>query len=205
MSEPHLTRLPILIPAGADDLGLGFANTRYWRGSAQPTETLAGFADLLGWLEGNAAVAEGAADQASDDPDREAVIFDEAIALRETIYRMFSAIAANQSVNDADIGALNDALRAAPPRRNLTRGRAGYAWVTGASGLTAPMLLAPVIWSSADLLAQAGRRRIRRCANDQCLWLFVDNSKSGTRRWCDMAACGNRAKARRHYLKTKGG
>ena len=46
-------------------------------------------------------------------------------------------------------------------------------------------------------------RRIRRCANDQCLWLFIDTSKGGTRRWCDMSACGNRAKARRHYSKIK--
>jgi predicted RNA-binding Zn ribbon-like protein len=205
VSEPHLTRLPTLIPAGADDLCLGFANTRFWRGSSEPTETLAGFAELLQWLEGNAALPEGAVDQASDDPDREIAIFDEAIEMREAIYRMFSAIAANQSVDDADLGALNDALQGAPSRRKLTGGGAGYAWVTAASGLTAAILLAPVIWSSADLLAQAGRRRIRRCANDQCLWLFVDNSKSGTRRWCDMAACGNRAKARRHYLKTKGG
>jgi predicted RNA-binding Zn ribbon-like protein len=47
-------------------------------------------------------------------------------------------------------------------------------------------------------------RRVRRCANEKCLWLFVDESKNGTRRWCDMTACGNRAKARRHYLKIKG-
>ncbi|MBV9150398.1 MAG: CGNR zinc finger domain-containing protein, partial [Alphaproteobacteria bacterium] len=65
--------------------------------------------------------------------------------------------------------------------------------------------LAPVLWSAADLLTHADRRRVRRCANDQCLWVFVDDSKAGTRRWCDMASCGNRAKSRRHYLKTKTG
>jgi predicted RNA-binding Zn ribbon-like protein len=35
------------------------------------------------------------------------------------------------------------------------------------------------------------------------VWLFIDASKNATRRWCDMASCGNRAKARRHYLKLK--
>jgi predicted RNA-binding Zn ribbon-like protein len=65
------------------------------------------------------------------------------------------------------------------------------------------VLLAPVLWSAADLLIGGEHRRIRQCANAQCLWLFVDASKSGTRRWCDMASCGNRAKARRHYLRTK--
>jgi predicted RNA-binding Zn ribbon-like protein len=44
---------------------------------------------------------------------------------------------------------------------------------------------------------------VRRCANDKCLWLFIDRSKAGTRRWCDMAACGNRAKAQRHYRNSR--
>ncbi|MFI4995137.1 MAG: CGNR zinc finger domain-containing protein [Hyphomicrobiales bacterium] len=44
---------------------------------------------------------------------------------------------------------------------------------------------------------------MRRCANEKCLWMFVDESKSGTRRWCQMSACGNRAKARRHYSRIK--
>ncbi len=40
--------------------------------------------------------------------------------------------------------------------------------------------------------------RIRVCANDTCRWIFYDESRAGRRRWCDMATCGNRAKARRH-------
>jgi predicted RNA-binding Zn ribbon-like protein len=58
-----------------------------------------------------------------------------------------------------------------------------------------------VLWSAADLLADPRRHRVRKCANSLCGWLFVDESKGGNRRWCSMAACGNRAKARRHYLK----
>jgi predicted RNA-binding Zn ribbon-like protein len=46
--------------------------------------------------------------------------------------------------------------------------------------------------------------RVRQCSNPQCGWLFLDNSKSGNRRWCSMSACGNRAKAHRHYLRQKG-
>ena len=55
-----------------------------------------------------------------------------------------------------------------------------------------------------DLLAGPRRLRVRQCANPQCQWLFLDDSKSGTRRWCSMSACGNRAKAHRHYLRVKG-
>jgi len=45
--------------------------------------------------------------------------------------------------------------------------------------------------------------RIRICANDTCRWIFYDESRAGHRRWCDMATCGNRAKARRHRARQK--
>jgi predicted RNA-binding Zn ribbon-like protein len=50
----------------------------------------------------------------------------------------------------------------------------------------------------------AGRsERIRICANDTCRWVFFDESRAGQRRWCDMASCGNRAKAARHRARVK--
>lgn len=48
------------------------------------------------------------------------------------------------------------------------------------------------------------RTRIRRCANPRCVLLFLDVSRSGQRRWCDMATCGNRAKVSAHYARTRG-
>ncbi|MFH8973412.1 CGNR zinc finger domain-containing protein [Streptomyces sp. NPDC017890] len=59
-------------------------------------------------------------------------------------------------------------------------------------------------WSAAeDFLRLLADRpdRIRPCANDECVLHFYDVSKNGTRRWCSMAGCGNRAKARRHYAR----
>jgi predicted RNA-binding Zn ribbon-like protein len=45
--------------------------------------------------------------------------------------------------------------------------------------------------------------RIRICANEQCAYPFYDSSRTGRRRWCDMASCGNRAKAARHRARVK--
>ena len=45
--------------------------------------------------------------------------------------------------------------------------------------------------------------RIRICANETCQWVFYDTSRTGRRRWCDMATCGNRAKAARHRARAK--
>lgn len=45
--------------------------------------------------------------------------------------------------------------------------------------------------------------RIRPCAHESCVLHFFDTSRNGTRRWCSMATCGNRAKASRHYARAK--
>jgi predicted RNA-binding Zn ribbon-like protein len=46
--------------------------------------------------------------------------------------------------------------------------------------------------------------RIRICDNDTCRWVFYDTSRTGRRRWCDMATCGNQAKAARHRARKRG-
>ncbi len=47
------------------------------------------------------------------------------------------------------------------------------------------------------------RSRVRRCESDRCVLLYYDMTRNRSRRWCDMAVCGNRAKARAHYHRTK--
>lgn len=137
-------------------------------------------------------------------------LFEAGIALRELLHRVFSARAAGEAVPEADLAALNAALEGAPSRATLAAAGEGYAWLTrlGQHMSGAAVLLAPVLWSAADLLAQSGweqgaRARVRACANPECRWMFIDASRNGSRRWCDMAACGNRAKAQRHYLRAK--
>ncbi len=60
---------------------------------------------------------------------------------------------------------------------------------------------AAVAISAVSLLEPARRARIRICAH--CGWLFLDRSRNRSRVWCDMTVCGNRTKARRHYLRQK--
>jgi predicted RNA-binding Zn ribbon-like protein len=204
----------MLVSAVGDDICLGFANTLTWRGSTAPVDTLADFAALLTWAQASVALPPPAARElaswAREHPSRAAQVFAEAIVLREAIYRIASALAGGEPIRGQDFAALSRAVAQAPMRRQLVRASVGYAWrielgKVGRAGVSAATLLAPVLWSAADLMVGGARRRIRRCANDACLWLFVDVSKNGTRRWCDMASCGNRAKARRHYLKIKQG
>jgi len=46
--------------------------------------------------------------------------------------------------------------------------------------------------------------RLRPCANDECRLFLIDRSTANRARWCSMAVCGNRMKARRHYQRTRG-
>jgi len=83
-----------------------------------------------------------------------------------------------------------DALLAAVPMRvdaggTLRTTRSG--WDAVVDELTLPLLELPGI-----------RDRLRRCGNASCGWLFVDRSRNRSRVWCDMSACGNREKGRRH-------
>lgn len=57
------------------------------------------------------------------------------------------------------------------------------------------------VHSSLSLLSGDIRERLRICAN--CGWLFLDRSRNRSRIWCDMAVCGNRQKASRHYHRRK--
>ncbi|MEU5998345.1 CGNR zinc finger domain-containing protein [Streptomyces sp. NPDC047197] len=45
--------------------------------------------------------------------------------------------------------------------------------------------------------------RLRPCANDACRLFLLDRSRANRARWCSMAVCGNREKARRHYERTR--
>ena len=54
-----------------------------------------------------------------------------------------------------------------------------------------------------DALRVSSPGRLRPCANTECQLFLIDRSKPNTARWCSMAICGNRMKARRHYRRAR--
>jgi predicted RNA-binding Zn ribbon-like protein len=196
------------IAAPGEELCLDYANTRYWRGTASPTEELSGFADLVAWCAAKTGLPAGQAAAlaawASAEPAAASALRTEAIELREAIYRLFHALAENSAPVPANLEWLNRALAAVAGRRAIAPTEAGFGWRVGTAAPAALQLLTPVLWSAADLLVGKRLAKVRHCANPDCEWLFIDDSKSGNRRWCSMSACGNRAKAHRHYARKKG-
>jgi predicted RNA-binding Zn ribbon-like protein len=58
-------------------------------------------------------------------------------------------------------------------------------------------------WLAARNLLRLDPGRVRACSGHECVLHFYDTSKAGRRQWCSMAGCGNRAKARRHYERSR--
>ena len=63
--------------------------------------------------------------------------------------------------------------------------------------------LARLAESLAREISQGDPDRLRICANETCRWVFVDTSRTGRRKWCDMSTCGNQAKAARFRERQK--
>jgi predicted RNA-binding Zn ribbon-like protein len=68
-------------------------------------------------------------------------------------------------------------------------------------GAVVERLLGVVALEVVEFLTSGQIDRVRACANPRCGWMFVDTSRNRARRWCEMATCGNRAKARAHYAR----
>jgi predicted RNA-binding Zn ribbon-like protein len=184
-------------------LCLDFINTKSGRGTSSEQDHLQVFEDLLAWAE-HAGILSGAecevlSTAASKERSKAHSVLQDAVALRETLHRIFSAIAEHDPVSEEDVTALNRWIGQAYPhlRLRVSFDRFAFSWPQGDSDLVS--VLRPVVGSAADVLTQERPNRIKCCPGSDCGWLFLDTTKNGTRRWCDMATCGNRAKARLHY------
>jgi predicted RNA-binding Zn ribbon-like protein len=80
----------------------------------------------------------------------------------------------------------------------MTDGRIG--WTISVPAERELAVRAVLAW---DTLARQSPGRLRPCANDECRLFLIDRSKANAARWCSMAACGNRMKARRHYERVR--
>ena len=111
-----------------------------------------------------------------------------ALEVREAVYRLAlaSVTGGRRSQNDVDV--INAAAAAAPVTVVLTQ--TGVRREGTADAIVAALARAVVV-----LLGGPDAARIRECEDLPCTRLFVDASRAGSRRWCEMSGCGNRTKA----------
>lgn len=184
-------------------LGLDFVNTVNDHTLPQPKDHWRDYALFLIWAQHAAAATpaqiQAAARAATDQPAAALAALELARRTRRALYGLFSANAAGRPFAPADAEVLNVGLAEIPAPAQLDPGTKPLAWrwPAEASPLEAPIW--PALLSAAALLASPELARVRECAGEGCSWLFLDTSRTGSRRWCSMEDCGNIAKARRYY------
>jgi len=188
------------------ELCLDFSNTVDWRNAQKRDDKLKGFASLVSWgvekgiipSEERASLIRSAkVESLEEDTMRKAVL------LRETIYRIFSAVAHEKHPSEEDVRILNEFISGYSVSSRIVRTGNEYQWAwVPEKGMEGRMLW-PIAKSAADLLTSDQLARVTECANEEegCGWVFLDKTRSRTRRWCSMSGCGNRAKARAWYVR----
>ena len=189
-------------------LALDFANTVGWHAREEQDEYLTSYARVLDWARQVGALtpahAARLAAAAGARPDHARLVLVGVLAVREAVYRLFSALAAGRPLPDDDMATLNAALTMALAHLRVAATEAGpeWAWLEDDENLTRPLW--QLARAAADLLTAPERDRVRECAGAGCGWLFLDTSRNGSRRWCDSRDCGNRERVRRHYARQRG-
>jgi predicted RNA-binding Zn ribbon-like protein len=191
------------------DVALDFVNTVDWRGDpTRRRDLLVTFEDLLAWAKASkllgTAELRAMSAAARSDETRATRSLGRARRLREVLARVLAAAGRNAPPAARDVRLLNAFLVAALRHRRLEIHGTTFFWSwTDGERDTFDSLIWPIVLAAAELLASDSRTRIHECAGEGCGWLFLDTSRNRRRRWCTMESCGNRAKARRFYQRSR--
>jgi len=193
---------------GSGDLCLDFANTLEWHASDRPVEQMGNYLSLVSWGEGAGIITPEKAAHlrqlAIENGDGAVVAYEQAIRLREAVYCIFSQHYHEEVVNPNAVQVLNAVLSRSFPNLKVVSSNAGFDWEWVGDSQDLNQIIWPVARSAADLLTSEQLIRVRVCEDDRgCGYLFIDNTRNHSRRWCSMESCGNRAKARRHYARQR--
>jgi predicted RNA-binding Zn ribbon-like protein len=196
-------------------LALDFANTVEPRTGDDPVDFLPDYEALLDFGRHAGYLDEPAVrtlrGTAASQPAAARAVWQQAIDLREAIYRAGSSIVAGRTVATADLAMLWQEHGRTLAGRHLSQ-RAFWQPAPGpvitigwlaASALPVPGRLELPVWhvavSAVETLTTDDATRIGICHGDEqgCGWLYYDQTRNRSRRWCSMAGCGAEAKARR--------
>jgi predicted RNA-binding Zn ribbon-like protein len=202
-SQAHAFRPRDLV---GGDVVVDLVNTVNAR-DGEPEDWLDGYPRLLEWAELTGSFDPGALRRlgrhASKDPAGAARALRSIKELREALHGVLHAIGEEENPPADDVRRLERSWKEAVARARIdvSAGEARIRVEVKTPGLA--YVEHELAIHAIDLLQSLPRERTRVCAGPRCGWLFIDRSKAGRRRWCDMATCGNAAKSRRHYQRSR--
>ncbi len=181
------------------NLALDFVNTRTGPpDGALDDDVLTGYLDLVAWSVYAGALGEPEAKAlrrlSHDDPSGSRTTFVRSLRIRDDLDEVFRAVAADRSLGTSVLARLRDDEADALGHARLDHGRPfGWTW---RDDRTLARPLRPVVHAAVQLLTTGTLERIKGCAG--CRFLFHDESKNRSRRWCSMDDCGTSEKMRRY-------
>jgi predicted RNA-binding Zn ribbon-like protein len=187
----------------SERLWLDFVNTDT---GARGTDPLHDFGRFAHWLEAahvfDAERTSTMQRRAAQQPAGALAVLGDARRVRAVLRALAERGEGSKDARLEALSEINRVLgRSAGTRRVEMRGDGSFARAFVPVGDAFAGLLIPIVESAADALILGELVRVRRCADPRCGRVFQDETKNGRRRWCDMATCGNRAKAARHRMK----
>lgn len=178
------------LPFVAGHVALDFVNTAEDRDGVDPDDSLLTPADLRAWGRRYGLIGRSAAS-----PDAHAEL-EQAHDARELLYRIFRSSALRQAPSRHDLDRLGELAGAAYAAGRLRAGTDGSTqWEWSRSELTS--VRHAVVTGALELLRADPSPRLKQCPGHRCGWLFLDTTKRGNRRWCQMRECGQEAKDER--------
>jgi predicted RNA-binding Zn ribbon-like protein len=188
-----------------NDLAIDFANTVY--DPHGRSDGLESWNDLVDFLVATKAIdaimADGLRSRARQTPAACAAALAEAVALRATLRQILPALADGEPIRPAWVSLINQALKSDEGCAQLVEEDGRLKLVFTPSHDRPACVLGPIAHATARLLVVGAKLRIRKCANPNCILYFRDTSRTGVRRWCSMASCGNRHKVNAFLARTR--
>ena len=189
-------------------LCLDFLNTLHHAGAEDPGEELSSNVDLAAWAAQAGILSAAEASRLEARVLRNSVqlklmgqkrasLRDHARGLREALRQMFQRAVRAGKVAPRDVETLNLLLERFPAAGRIERSNGDWTMSWESQGSGVEKIFYAIVKSAAELLATGRWRTVRQCASDTCTWMFLDTSKNHSRRWCEMARCGNRDKVHR--------
>jgi predicted RNA-binding Zn ribbon-like protein len=179
-----------------------FVNTADWAADRLIVERLGEYARLVDWAEAAGIIQDAVGDQfrrgAKSHPRRAVAALQRAVETRAILQRVYAGLARDGVADAEALDGFNAALTSALAHLAIVTvpgGALEFHWRGLGEDLSS--ILWPVLWSAAGLLTSDEAARIRQCGGVDCGWFYVDRSRNGLRRWCEMSVCGTREKNRR--------
>jgi len=124
--------------------------------------------------------------------------------LRALLRRMAEDFSKRKPLRKIDLKRFNDVLKSSPEIKKISPSGQSYALQNEAKTPGIHSMLAEIASSFGEIIAFGESERIKICQNSDCLWIFYDNSKNHSRKWCENATgCGNLMKVRMFRARTK--